>query len=421
MTNEHFLQQGAQRGPTRLMWQTGLLLCAATAACGQAATKAQPTSGTPFTIHEVAKFSSPWALAFVPGTSLALVTEKGGSLWLADVRSGAKQQVAGVPAVKSGGQGGLLDVAISPTFAADRRIYLTYSEPSPKGGSGLALARAMLVQGSGARLGRLEVIWRDPAGGRGGQFGAIVVFAPDGRSLFLSSGERQRFTPAQDSGQPLGKILHLTLDGQPAPGNPWAGRTGLAAVTVIDPPENSAAAAHAAGRTVAWPGPNRTPAETWSTGHRNAYGLAFDAAGRLWETEMGPKGGDELNLILPGRNYGWPRASNGSNYDGTDIPDHKPGDGFEPPKLFWSPSISPAGLLIYKGTRFPGWKGDALIPALSGEALIRVHLSGAVATKAEQWPMEARIRAVDEGPDGSVFLLEDDGRLLRLDPMASPK
>ena len=131
---------------------------------------------------------------------------------------------------------------------------------------------------------------------------------------------------------------------------------------------------------------------------------------------MGPEGGDEINLILPGKNYGWPRASNGSNYGGGDIPDHKPGDGFEPPKVYWTPSISPSGLLIYSGNRFPGWKGDALVPALSGEALIRIDLNGATATLAEQWPMNARIRAVDEGPDGSVFLIEDGGRLVRLDP-----
>ena len=130
----------------------------------------------------------------------------------------------------------------------------------------------------------------------------------------------------------------------------------------------------------------------------------------------GPRHGDELNLVVAGRNYGWPQASNGNHYDARDIPDHRPGDGFEPPKASWNPAISPSGLIIYSGNRFPSWKGDALIPALSGKALVRVDIKGANATKAEQWPMEARIRAVDEGPDGSVFLLEDKGRLVRLDP-----
>ena len=177
----------------------------------------------------------------------------------------------------------------------------------------------------------------------------------------------------------------------------------------------------APGRQVQWPGPNHTPAETWTLGHRNPLGLAFAPDGRLWETEMGPKGGDELNLIVEGRNYGYPRVSNGTNYNGVDIPDHKAGDGFEPPKAYWNPSISPAGLLIYSGDKFPKWKGDALIPALSGESLIRVDIDGDKARKAEMWPMQARIRAVAQGPNGSVYLLEDgeapgQGRLMRLEP-----
>jgi glucose/arabinose dehydrogenase len=161
-------------------------------------------------------------------------------------------------------------------------------------------------------------------------------------------------------------------------------------------------------------------AQFWSIGHRNVLGLAFAPDGRLWNSEMGPQGGDEINLITPGRNYGWPKASNGSNYDGSDIPDHRKGDGFEPPKVFWNPSISPAGLIVYSGRQFPGWRGDALVPALSGKSLIRVDLNGVTARKAEEWPMDARIRAVDEGPNGSVFLLEDEdsgGRLVRLDPV----
>jgi glucose/arabinose dehydrogenase len=263
------------------------------------------------------------------------------------------------------------------------------------------------------------VIWRDPAGGLGGQFGAIVVFSPDGRSLFLSSGERQRFTPAQDPNQPLGKILRLTLDGKPAPGNPWAGRAGAPTVLVTDPPRDTEAAKDAVGRRFTWPGPNLTPAETWSLGHRNPYGLAFDPAGRLWETEMGPRGGDELNLILPGRNYGWPNVSNGDNYDGVPIPDHRPGDGFEAPKLWWNPSISPTSLLIYSGKLFPQWKGSGLIGTLTGTGLIRVTLDGDRAEKAEQWDMGARIRFVGQGPDGAIYLLEDgsNGRLLRLEPV----
>ena len=156
--------------------------------------------------------------------------------------------------------------------------------------------------------------------------------------MFLTSGERQKFEPAQDMTVNLGKVLHLTAEGAPAPGNPWASRGGIAATF-------------------------------WTMGHRNVLGLAFAPDGRLWESEMGPKGGDEVNLILPGKNYGWPRASNGSHYDGSDIPDHRPGDGFEPPKVWWNPSISPGALMIYTGDLFPQWKGDALIGALVGRGV----------------------------------------------------
>jgi glucose/arabinose dehydrogenase len=399
--------------------QVCLLLLAACS--GPSHSSAQPTEdpGPPFTASPVATFDSPWAMTFLPGTQTAIVTEKPGHLWLVDTATGAKQPVGGAPRVAVVSQGGLLDVVLSPRFATDKLVYLTYSEPSANGGSGLALARAQLVRdGGNARLNGLQVVWRDPAGGRGGQFGAIVRFAPDGQSLFLTSGDRQRFTPAQDLSQPLGKILHLTLDGKPAPGNPWAGRAGASTVTITDPPEDTEAAKNAPGRAFHWPGPNPTPAETWTLGHRNPYGLAFDSAGRLWETEMGPRGGDELNLILPGKNYGWPLVSNGENYDGVPIPRHSTRPDLEPPKLWWNPSISPTSLLIYSGKLFPQWKGSGLIGTLTGTGLIRVTFDGDTAQKAEQWDMGARIRFVGEGPDGAVYLLEDGGgaRLLRLTP-----
>jgi glucose/arabinose dehydrogenase len=394
------------------------------ASCGTSTT-AQPSSERPFTTSAVATFDSPWAMDFLPGsgvplTNVALVTEKPGRIWLVDVATGQKRPVAGAPRVVVSSQGGLLDIVAAPTFAGDPTVYLTYSEPSANGGSGLALARARLVDlATAPRLDGLTVLWHDPAGGRGGQFGARIAFAPDGGSLFLSSGERQRFTPAQDPSQPLGKILHLTLDGKPAPGNPFAGRTGAATVAITDPPEDTVAARTAPARRFTWPGPNLTPAETWSTGHRNPYGLAFAPDGRLWSHEMGPRGGDEVNLILPGRNYGWPNASNGSNYDGVDIPDHRPGDGYEAPKVWWNPSVSPAGMIIYTGALFPQWKGDALLGALSGQALIHVRIRGDRASKADQWDMGARIREVQQGPRGEVYLLEDGGggRLLRLEPV----
>lgn len=407
--------------------QASLLL--AVAACGasgptsaQSGNSAAPAaaqSGPPFKVAEVATFDRPWAIAFLPGSPIALVTEKPGQIWLIDVANGQKQRVAGAPQVVVTSQGGLMDIAPSPQFASTGLVYLTYSEASPNGGSGLALARGKLVrEGGSARLEGLSVLWHDPAGGRGGQFGARIAFAPDGQSLFLSSGERQRFTPAQDPSQPLGKILHLTLDGKPAADNPMAGKTGAETVEVTDPPKDTEVAKSAPERKVRWPGPNLTPAETWTSGHRNPYGLMFAPDGRLWETEMGPRGGDELNLIVKGRNYGWPVVSNGENYDGVPIPDHASHPQFEAPKVFWNPSVSPGGLLIYTGALFPNWKGDALIPALSGESLIRVDIDGDSAKKADEWPMGARLRGIAQGPNGAVYLLQDGegAKLLRLDP-----
>jgi glucose/arabinose dehydrogenase len=387
---------------------------------GDAGRPANLTPSTPpFTTFEVTTFDDPWALAFLPGTTTAIVTEKPGRIWLVDVRNGRKTAVTPAPTVKAGGQGGLLDVVVAPDFATSHRVYLTYSEPSANGGSGLALARGELVQSAGtAKLANLQVLWRDPVGGEGGQFGGIIAFAPDGKSLFLSSGERQRFTPAQNVSEPLGKILHLTLDGRPAPGNPGEGQVGAPTVMVSDPPDDTEAAKNAPARAVKWPGTNQTPAEIWSSGHRCPYGLAFAPDGRLWETEMGPRGGDELNLILRGKNYGWPIVSEGKNYNGVPIARPSSRPDLEPAKLFWVPSIAPTSLLFYSGNLFPQWKGDALIGTLAGEALIHVRIRGDTATPLEQWDMGRRIRFVGQGPDGAVYLLEDGsgGRLLKLTP-----
>jgi glucose/arabinose dehydrogenase len=408
--------------------QSGIMLILA--ACGSSARTNLPDSGpggpanlpaspAPFATAAVATFDNPWAMAFIPNRSFALVTEKPGRVWFVDVATGARKPVSGVPRVAYGGQGGLLDIAVSPTFTKDGAVYLTYSEPSPNGGSGLALARASFINtDGGASLSDLQVLWRDPAGGQGGQFGAIIAFAPDGKSLFLSSGERQRFTPAQDPNQPIGKILHLTLDGKPAPGNPWAGKTGARTVTITSPPKDTEAAKDTPGTQMNWPGPNLTPAETWTLGHRNPYGLAFAPDGRLWETEMGPRGGDELNLIVPGKNYGWPLVSEGKNYDGVPIPHHSSRANIEPPKLYWVPSVSPTSLLFYSGNMFPEWKGDALIGSMSEPFLIHVRIHGDRARAVEQWDLGKRIRFVGEGPDGAVYLLEDGegARMLRLTP-----
>ena len=375
----------------------------------------KPDADQPFTLTTIEHFNFPWKIAFLPDERL-LVTEKPGKLWL--VAPGKnKIQVLGVPKVAYAGQGGLLSVAVAPGFAQDRGIYLAYSEGTPDSSS-LALAHATLVAANGAaRLDNFKVIWRELPRGGGGQFGGYIAFAPDGKSLYLTSGERMRFTPAQDSDLALGKILHLTLDGKPAPGNPWAGKTGAATVTLIDPPADTEAAKTEQGRKVKLPAPNMTPAETWSTGHRNPYGLAFDAAGRLWETEMGPKGGDELNLIEPGKNYGWPLVSYGINYNGTPIPSHDSSTQFQKPLVYWTPVIAPGGLTFYYGSLFPQWKGSAFIGALAGDGLIRIAFDGGP-HQANRWALGHRIRDVVAGPDGALWLVEDEpnGRLLRLTP-----
>lgn len=327
----------------------------------------------PFRTSEKASFDEPWAMAFLPD-GRALVTERGGRLLLVDVATGSTRQVSGTPSVHHARQGGLGDVVLGPDFASARTVYLSWAEDGEGGTSGAAVGRARL-SADGSALEGLRVIWRQaPKVAGDGHYGHRLAIAPDGEHLFISSGERQKFTPAQDDAVTLGKIVRTGLDGE-------------------------------------------SPT-TWSKGHRNPLGIAFDADGRLWEAEMGPKGGDEVNLVRQGGNYGWPEASNGSHYSGEDIPDHAAGDGFDAPAVWWNPSISPSSLVVYSGSLFPGWRGDGLVGALSGQALVRVDLDGDRAVRAEQWDMGDRIREVEQGPDGAVWLLTDapTGKLLRLDP-----
>jgi glucose/arabinose dehydrogenase len=376
-----------------------------------------PEAGLPFTMTPVATFNLPWRLAFLPDGRM-LVTEKVGPIWLV-TQAGEKTPVANAPAVLAQGQGGMLGVFLSPHYDRDHSVYLTYSEPGD-GGSSLALARARLALKPGAAsLEDLKVIWRDGARGKGGQFGAQVAFSPDKKFLFLAVGERQRMTPAQDPNQPLGKILRLTLDGKPAPGNPMAGRTGAASVPVIDPPFDTERAKTApAVRTYTFPGPNLTPAETWTSGHRTPYGLAFAPDGKLWEAEMGPRGGDELNLIEPGKNYGWPLVSYATNYSGVPIPSPDTRPDLAKPVLYWTPVIDVGNLTFYDGRMFPQWKGSALVSGLGSKTLNRIVITGAAARPAERWNVGHRIRDVEVGPDGALWMLEDTGRgaLFRVTP-----
>ncbi|MGV8940612.1 MAG: PQQ-dependent sugar dehydrogenase [Lysobacter sp.] len=349
------------------------------------------TDGRPFVVTEIARFDQPWAMTFLPGDGRLLVTEKGGTLNL--LKPGGKPlPVEGVPQVDAGGQGGLGDVVAHPDFARNQWIYLSYAEAGEHDTRGAAVARAKLVvdNKSKARLTDLKVIWRQVPKVQGrGHFGHRIAFGPDGH-LWISSGERQKFDPAQDMQSNLGKIIRLNDDGSVPADNPFAEQGGVAA-------------------------------QVWSLGQRNPLGIAFNAKGELWEVEMGPKGGDELNRIERGGNYGYPTVSNGEHYDGRPIPDHDTQPQFIAPVISWTPVISPSSLIFYSGDRFPAWQGDALISGLSSNALVRVVFDDQGAHEAERFDMGARIREVEQGPDGDIYLLEDGpkARLLRLAPPAA--
>jgi glucose/arabinose dehydrogenase len=380
--------------------------------------KPEPT--LPFTMTKVAEFRLGWRLAFLPDGRM-LVTEKVGPVWLV-TQQGEKTPIDNVPPVLWQGQGGMLGVFLSPKYATDHNIYLTYAEPGDEPGtSGLALARARLAIGDGkASLEGLQVLWRDMPKGRGGQFGAAIAFSPDGQYLFLTVGDRQRMTPAQDPNTEVGKILRLTLDGKPAPGNPMAGKTGGPSRPLINPPRDTELAKTAPVlSTYSVEGPNLAPAETWATGVRTPYGLAFAPDGRLWEVEHGPRGGDELNLIEPGKNYGWPLVSYAVNYNGVPIPSPDTRPDLTKPVIYWTPIIAPGNLIFYKGAMFPQWNGSALMGGMQTQTLNRITFDGKGGAKAaERWDVGHRIRDVEVGPDGALWMLEDrnPGGLFRVTP-----
>ncbi|AQR74721.1 PQQ-dependent sugar dehydrogenase [Sphingomonas sp. LM7] len=345
-----------------------------------------PTPISSVTSTAVATFTSPWAMVFLPD-GRAMVTEKGGTLRIVTQAGLKSAALGGVPAVAAAGQGGLLDVALHPDFATNKLVYLSYAE-SGAGGAGLAVARGTLVEdGAGPRLTGVSVLWQQsPKVGGSGHFGGRMAFGPTGH-LFVTAGERQQGSPAQDLTRTLGKIVRLNADGTIPGDNPFIGTAGA-----------------------------RT--EIWSYGHRNPYGLFFDSAGRLWENEMGPEGGDEFNLIARGGNYGWPNASNGQDYGGGNIPDHAPGDGYVAPLAWWTPVIAPGGMILYSGSLFGAWQGDAIIAGLVSQGLVRVRFTATSAAEVQRIALGQRIREVEQGPDGAIWVLEDSttGRLLRLTP-----
>ena len=361
-------------------------------------------------LEKLATLEQPWGMALLPDGRL-LITEKPGRL---RIWAGGKlsEPVRGVPNAFYRGpsdQGGMLDVEIDPDFARNRLVYLSYVEaadPQPAnardegdsrfGRSGPS--QDNVVRGGAVARGRLEgdqlrdvqVIWRqEPKTVGRGHFGNRLVFTPDGK-LFITSGDRMRFDPAQDLATNLGKVVRLNPDGSTPSDNPFVGRDGARG-------------------------------EVWSYGHRNVLSAAVDAEGRLWVVEMGPLGGDELNLVERGKNYGWPLVSNGDNYDNSQIPDHPARRDLQTPARSWTPVISPSGAIFYTGALFPAWRGHLFVGGLSSRALVRLALEGGRVAVEERIDMGRRIRDVIQAPDGALLVIVDDrqGDLLRLTPAAT--
>jgi glucose/arabinose dehydrogenase len=345
------------------------------------------TKGTVLAAEQVATFDKPWAMTFLPDGTL-LVTEKRGVLWHV-TSDGSKTKVQGLWNVAYGGQGGLGDVVLHPDFERNSWVYLSYAERADKNATfGAVVVRAKLdLKKSPLKLMSVKKLWvQAPKVTGKGHYSHRIAFGPDGK-MFITSGDRQKFTPAQNFNGHLGKVLRLNDDGTVPTDNPWQARGEIAK-------------------------------QFWTVGHRNMLGIDFDADGRLWAHEMGPRHGDELNLIIAGKNYGWPIVSNGDHYSGIPIPDHDTRPEFEAPRTVWVPSIAPSGLVIYDSDMFTDWKGNALIGGLVSRALIHVDLKGNTAEEAERFKWGERIREVEQGPEGALYVLEDgsDGRLLKLIP-----
>jgi glucose/arabinose dehydrogenase len=345
-------------------------------------------SGVRFRLVEVAAgLANPWSLAFLPGGDM-LVTERPGRLRL--IRGGKleREPVAGAPKVAAQSQGGLLDVVPHPDFARNRLIYLSYAGPG-EGGAGTEVMRAKL---DGASLEEGKVIFRvDPKTGGGNHYGSRLLFAPDG-TLYISTGDRFTFRDqAQNLGNHLGKIIRLKDDGTVPDDNPFKGKEGARP-------------------------------EIFSYGHRNTQGLALrSGTSQIWQHEHGPRGGDEVNLLKAGANYGWPKITYGVDYSGAIISDKKEAPGMEQPVVYWVPSIAPSGMAFYDGDKFPAWKGDLFVGALGLTHLRRLHLQGDRVTEQEVLleDLGERIRDVRNGPDGFLYIVTDsprNGRVLRLEP-----
>jgi glucose/arabinose dehydrogenase len=330
----------------------------------------------------------PWGVAFLPDGRM-LVTERPGRLRIVSTEGQVSEPLSGLPKIDVAGQGGLLDVAIDPDFASNGLVYVTYAEAG-EGGASTAVARGKLAGGG---LENVEVIFRQkPKVGGSNHFGSRLAFAPDG-TLFVTLGERFKFDPAQDNTNHMGTVVRINPDGSVPPDNPFVGRS------------------------------DALP-EIWSYGHRNVQGADIEpGTGTLWTIEFGPLGGDELNRPEPGRNYGWPLVSWGKHYNGKEIPDPPTRPDLADAVRHWVPAISPSGMSFYDGALFPAWRGDLLIGGLSSRALVRLNMENGQVAGEERIDMGARVRDVQPGPDGAVYLLIDrsDGEILRVTPAGGAK
>lgn len=370
--------------PIRAAFTALALLLAAPAAAQSFAVSG--TDGATLTATPTASFEAPWAMATLPDGRM-LVTEKPGNLILVSRDGQRLGAISGTPPARDDGQGGMGDVALHPDFASNGLIYLSPVEHDGARSGAVIYRGRLSLTDAGGSIADLTKIWQQtPKTRTTRHYSQRMAFGPDGY-LYVTSGDRGEQDPSQAMDTNIGKVLRLNGDGTPAPGNPYADRGGVAE-------------------------------QFWSIGHRNPLGLAFGPDGTLWSNEMGPRGGDELNRIRGGGNYGWPLVSEGRRYSGIPIPDHKTRPNLDAPEVAWVPSVSPAGLVIYDGAMFPDWRGDALMGGLSGQAIVRVDIDGRDVAEAARYTWGERVREVEQASDGALWALEDGygGRLVRLTP-----
>lgn len=371
----------------------------ALASCGNAtsgestvaAVDGEAAANVAYTVSEMGEFNEPWAIAFAPGTETLFLTEKSGTMRAVDTTTGEVMEVTGMPVVAYGGQGGLGDIAFlaSETGLDNRTIYLSWAEAGDGGNYGAAVGRGTLsCDDASCAVSDLDVIWRQSEKtGKRGHYSHRFAVSPDEQYLFVSSGDRQELEPAQDKTNNLGTIVRLNLDGTPAEGNPFADE-------------------------------GEVQSQIWSYGHRNVLGIGFDPDGQLWDLEHGPAGGDEFNKVVRGENYGWPTVSDGEHYNGDPIPDHSTRPEFKTAAIGWTPVIAPGDMLFYTGDAFPAWKGDPLMAGLASQGIVHVEVDGETATEVARYDFGNRIRGIEQGPDGAIWLIEDGegGKLLKVMP-----